>query len=160
MASRKLTAGGEVVSYCTKCKMDLNHRIIAMVDGVPVKVECESCGSHHKYRRPMEERAADKRTRATPSASSKRATGTTPRSAAGRAAAEAAVEADREREWQARIAGHMAEEFAKYNPRGNFDIDDLVHHFKFGDGYVVRVIDANKIEVMFQAGPRVLAQGL
>ena len=159
MVSRKLTAGGEVVSYCTKCKMDLNHRIIALVEGVPVKVECESCGSHHKYRRPMSERGSEKRTRAS-SSSSGRSTGASSRSAAARAAAEAAEEADREREWQSRIAGKMADEFTKYTPRGKFDTDDLLHHFKFGDGYVVRVIDANKIEVMFQSGPRVLAMAL
>jgi len=159
MVSRKLTAGGEVVSYCTKCKMDLNHRIIALVEGVPVKVECESCGSHHKYRRPMEDRAADKRVRASSSTKS-RAASTTPRSAAGRAAAEAAVEADREREWQGRIAGKMADEFTKYTPRGSFDTDDLLHHAKFGDGFVVRVIEGNKIEVMFQDGSRILAMGL
>ncbi len=157
MVSRKLTAGGEVVSYCTKCRMDLNHRIIALVEGVPVKVECESCGSHHKYRRPKEERAADKRARSKSTAAKK---APSPRSAAGRAAAEAAQEAEREREWQGRIAGKMADEFAKYSPQGTFDTDELVHHFKFGDGYVVRVIDPNKIEVMFQNGPRTLAMGL
>jgi hypothetical protein len=158
MVSRKLTAGGEVVSYCTKCRMDLNHRIIALVEGVPVKVECESCGSHHKYRRPMEDRTADKRVRATPAASRPK----TPsiRSAAGRVAAEAAEEANRERAWQGRIAGKMADEFVKYSPKGSFEADSLVHHFKFGDGYVVRVIDANKIEVMFQDGPKVLAQAI
>lgn len=159
MVSRKLTAGGEVVSYCTKCKMDLNHRIIALVEGVPVKVECESCGSHHKYRRPMEDRAADKRARATPSTRG-RVASSTPRSAAGRAAVEAANEADREREWQGRIAGKMASDFSKYTPKGTFDTDDLLHHAKFGDGFVVRVIEGNKIEVMFQDGPRVLAMGL
>lgn len=158
MVSRKLTAGGEVVSYCTKCRMDLNHRIIALVEGVPVKVECESCGSHHKYRRPMEDRAADKRVRAAPAASRPKAPST--RSAAGRVAAEAAEEANREREWQGRIAGKMADEFVKYTPKGSFEADALVHHFKFGDGYVVRVIDANKIEVMFQDGPKVLAQAI
>jgi hypothetical protein len=137
--------------------MDLNHRIIALVEGVPVKVECESCGSHHKYRRPMSERGSEKRTR---TSSTKRSTGTSSRSVSARAAAEAAEEADREREWQSRIAGKMADEFTKYTPRGTFDTDDLVHHFKFGDGYVVRVIDGNKIEVMFQDGARVLAQAL
>ena len=159
MVSRKLTAGGEVVSYCTKCRMDLNHRIIAMVDGVPVKVECESCGSHHKYRRPMEERGAATRTRSTAS-SGRSSGGSAPRSASARAAAEAAADVEREREWQSRIAGKMSDEFTKYSPKASFEADDLVHHFKFGDGYVVRVIDPNKIEVMFQNGPRVLAQGL
>ncbi len=159
MASRKLTAGGEVVSYCTKCKMDLNHRIIAMVAGVPVTVECESCKSHHKYRRPMEDRAADKRVRPTASSTPRERTAA-PRTVGARMAAAAAEEASREKTWQGRIAGKMADEFTKYTPKGNFEADALLHHFKFGDGYVVRVIDANKIEVMFQDGPRVLAQAL
>lgn len=157
MTSRKLTAGGEVVAYCTKCRMDLNHRIVALVDGIPVKVECESCGSHHKYRRPMEERATDKRERKTASSPRERSA-PAPRTAGARAAAEAVQETAREKEWQSRIAGKMADEFVKYTPKGSFEADALVHHFKFGDGYVVRVIDANKIEVMFQDGPRVLAQ--
>ena len=29
--AKPITAGSEVDSYCTKCKLDLNHRIIAMV---------------------------------------------------------------------------------------------------------------------------------
>jgi hypothetical protein len=54
----------------------------------------------------------------------------------------------------------MAKEFVKYSPKGRFDADVLVNHAKFGDGFVVRVIDASKIEVMFCDGSRVLAQGL
>jgi len=159
MAIGKLTAGGEVVSYCTKCRMDLNHRIIALVGGVPVKVECESCGSHHKYRRASTDRAADKRTRTTTS-SSPSTKSPTPRTAGARAAAEAAKEASQEKSWQDRIAGKMADEFVRYSPKGRFDTNALVSHLKFGDGFVVRVIDAAKIEVMFRDGPRVLAQGL
>ena len=159
MAIGKLRAGGEVLSYCTKCRRDLNHRIIAMVAGVPVKVECESCGSHHKYRRATEDRAPDKRANA--KTSDKQSTkSTTPRTAGARAAAEAAEEMSREKSWQDRIAGRSNSEFTKYSPKGNFDLDMLVTHFKFGDGFVVRVIDAGKIEVMFRDGPRVLAQGI
>ena len=44
--------GGEIDAYCTKCRLDLTHRIIAMVEGAVKKVECKTCGSHHLYRRP------------------------------------------------------------------------------------------------------------
>ena len=159
MAISKLTTGGEVVSYCTKCRMDLNHRIIALVAGVPVKVECESCGSHHKFRRASTDRTAGKRTRTSVSSTSQ-STNAASRSAGARAAAEAAEDASREKSWQDRIARKMTDDFVKYSPQGQFQADALVSHFKFGDGFVVRVIDASKIEVMFRDGPKVLAQGL
>ena len=50
--SKTFTAGSEIDSYCTKCKMDLNHRIIAMKDGKPHRVECRTCSGHHNYRTP------------------------------------------------------------------------------------------------------------
>lgn len=161
--STKLTAGGEVVSYCTKCRMDLGHRIIALVEGVPVKVECQTCGSHHKYRRPAEEVAAAKRAKASERATAKtstKKTSSTSRTVAARASTKAAEQLERETQWQARIAGQMSHAFVKYSPKSTFQQDTLVHHAKFGDGYVVEVIDAHKIEVMFQDGPRVLAQGI
>lgn len=167
--SAKLTAGGEVVSYCTKCRMDLGHRIIALVEGVPVKVECQTCGSHHKYRRPAEEVAAAKRLKASARAATKTASraktstkkaSSTSRTVAARASAKIAEQLARETQWQARIAGQMSHAFVKYSPKSTFQQDALVHHAKFGDGYVVEVIDEHKIEVMFQDGPRVLAQGI
>ena len=58
MPSKTLRAGGEVDSYCTKCRLVLNHRIIAMIGNTPRKVECSTCNSHHLYRaRPPGEKA-------------------------------------------------------------------------------------------------------
>lgn len=48
----ELRAGQEVDAYCTKCKMDLTHRIVAVVGGRPVKVECRTCYTVHVYRAP------------------------------------------------------------------------------------------------------------
>ncbi|HQY65402.1 MAG TPA: hypothetical protein PK141_28610, partial [Polyangiaceae bacterium] len=48
--TKSLNTGGEIDSFCTKCKILLNHRIIAMVGNLPVRVECSTCGSHHNYR--------------------------------------------------------------------------------------------------------------
>ena len=56
--TKKPKTGGEIDAYCTKCKLDLGHRIIAMVGDAVKKVECKTCNSHHLYRRPKSERDA------------------------------------------------------------------------------------------------------
>src|SRR4051794_27869076 len=43
-------AGQEIDAFCTKCKMDLLHKIVAEVKGRPVKVECRTCYTTHMYR--------------------------------------------------------------------------------------------------------------
>ncbi len=52
------TTGGQLEAYCTKCKLDLTHRIISMVGHAVKVVECQTCGTHHLYRRPKTERDA------------------------------------------------------------------------------------------------------
>src|SRR5207248_1638052 len=47
-----LRAGIEIDAYCTRCRMDLTHRIIAVVNNKPVKVECRTCYGTHNYRAP------------------------------------------------------------------------------------------------------------
>ena len=66
--SKPLRAGGEVDAWCTKCKLVLNHRVIAMVAGTPVRVECSTCnGSHHNFRaRAPGEKAPPKERRRAP----------------------------------------------------------------------------------------------
>jgi hypothetical protein len=50
--SRGPAVASEVDAYCTKCRLDLSHRVIAMVGDVIKKVECLTCHSHHLYRAP------------------------------------------------------------------------------------------------------------
>ena len=45
-----LRAGQEVDAYCTKCKLELLHRIVAVANDKPVKVECRTCYQVHMYR--------------------------------------------------------------------------------------------------------------
>src|SRR5437868_11549887 len=52
MTTKPNKPGTEVDSYCTKCRMDLLHRIIAVHNGRIIRVECRTCGGHHNYRRP------------------------------------------------------------------------------------------------------------
>lgn len=151
--SKPLRAGGEVDSWCTKCKLVLNHRIIAMVGPVPARVECSTCGSHHNFRpRAPGDKAPSSGTRTSSASASAR----TPRGPTK--VQQAAI--DRERSWEKAIAGKGVRDFRPYRVSETFAEGDLVKHSKFGDGVVTRVLDASKIEILFKDEPRTLAQGL
>ena len=154
--SKPLRAGGEVDSWCTKCKLVLNHRIIAMVGGTPVRVECSTCGSHHNYRpRAPGERAPGVVTRSGGSSSS-----SGPRSTRSSVTKAQQAALDREKMWEKAIAGKAVNEFRPYRVDQTFAEGDLIRHKKFGDGVVTRILDPKKVEILFKDEPRTLAQGL
>ena len=45
-----ITTGGDIAAYCTKCRLILEHVIVAMVGGAVAKVKCKTCGSTHRLR--------------------------------------------------------------------------------------------------------------
>jgi hypothetical protein len=47
----KFKVSGECEAYCGPCEDTRTHVIIAVVDGLPAQVVCQSCGGRHKYRR-------------------------------------------------------------------------------------------------------------
>lgn len=156
---KPLRVAGEVDSWCTRCRLVLNHRIVSMKNGKAYKVECLTCRSQHLWRAgvPGEgapsgsgiERARSgtgaERARSTSSAS-----GARPRGAALR----------HEQQWEKAIAGRGVHEFRAYDVAAQFKEGDLVRHKKFGDGLVTRVIDAHKVEVLFRDEARTLAQAM
>jgi hypothetical protein len=152
MPPKLLKPGSEVDAWCTKCKMDLLHRIIAMNGEKILQVECLTCRGHHNYRKPKSAAAEPK----TPRAASTRA----PASLSPRKAAAAEVERKREQGWEKAVAGQAIAAFKAYRPAQTFSEGELIRHSKFGDGYIMRVIDRQKVEVMFKDGPRTLAQAL
>ncbi len=151
--TKPLKTGGEVDSWCTKCRMVLNHRIIAMVGPKPVRVECSTCGSHHNFR------ARAPGDKAPAAAGGARAAAGAARAPRGPTRAEEAAR-DRERTWEKAIAGKMVSDFKPYRVSATFQEGDLVRHVKFGDGVVTGFIDIRKIEILFKDEPRTLAQGL
>jgi hypothetical protein len=156
---KPLTAGGEVDSWCTKCKLVLNHRIIAMFEGKPKRVECSTCGSHHNYRghAPGEKPAGG--ASAGGGGGTRRVVGGGPASVRGPTRAEQAA-LDRERTWEKAVSGHTVGEFKPYRVSQTFAEGELIRHSKFGDGVVTRILDAKKIEILFKDEARTLAQGL
>jgi len=156
MPTKPLKPGDEVDSWCTKCRMDLMHRIIAMHNGRIIRVECRTCNGHHNYRKPKsavsEPRLATGRSASTRAASSG--------AGSPRKAAAAELERQREQTWEKAVLGQPIASFKAYRPSQTFSHGELIRHGKFGDGYIVRVIDRQKVEVMFKDGPRTLAQAL
>jgi len=154
---KPLKAGGEVDSWCTKCRLFLNHRIIAMVGATPKRVECSTCGSHHNYRAraPGDKAPAAGRSSTT---SSSPASMRAPRVSSATKAEQARV--SREQTWEKAVTGRALNDFRKYNIYETFREGDLIRHSRFGDGVVTRIIDANKIEILFKDEPRTLAQSV
>ncbi len=147
--AKPLRVAGEVDSWCTKCRLVLNHRIVSMKSGKAHQVECLTCRSQHLWR---------------PNAPGEKASpsdGGKVRSGSSGAKTSRPPHATRhEQQWEKAIAGRSVTDFKTYNVGGSFSEGDLLRHKKFGDGVVTRVIDAHKVEVLFKDEARTLAQAL
>jgi hypothetical protein len=146
-----LKVAGEVDSWCTKCRLVLNHRIVSMKNGKAYQVECLTCRTTHLWRgtAPGEKPAA-----AAVGGRAPRASSAAPKSTRITPAMR------HEQSWEKAISGRGVNEFKAYNVGGIFREGDLLRHKKFGDGVVTRVIDAHKVEVLFRDEPKTLAHGM
>ena len=147
---KALTAGSEINAYCTRCSMDLGHRIIAMVGGAPKRVICQTCNSEHNYRAPKSATNGPgvfiRNKKAEPKAT-----------AAQRVTQKVRAEKERQDTWATRTLGKAVDAFTKYNMERHFKEGELILHSKFGEGYVESVLDGGKVSVMFRDGAKTLA---
>jgi hypothetical protein len=148
---RPLTAGGEIDAWCTRCKMDLGHRIVAMVGAAPKRVLCMTCNSEHNYR---SEKKVTSPVAKTPRAA-KKATGAKTKTAS--AGSTRSSGAKTREEWEKRV--RSGEPLTRYTISDTYDIDQLVSHKKCGDGYVCGIGDG-KVIIMFIDGEKTLIQGV
>lgn len=144
---KPLKAGSEVDAWCTKCRLDLNHRIVALVQGRPKRVVCLTCGSQHNYRAPKgQQQPASRRT----VKSSARTSVRSPSRASS-------AEQQRLKSWEEQVAGRREQDFRPYSMDAHFSEGELIMHKKFGQGYIQGVLEDGKVQVMFQGGARTLA---
>lgn len=151
---KPLRVAGEVDSWCTKCRLVLNHRIVSMKNGKAYQVECLTCRTTHLWRPspPMD--------RPTPLGDGVEG-GDWPRVTRAASKAPRPSQAMKnEQQWETAIAGRGVMEFKPYTVAASFREGDLVRHKKFGDGVVTRVIDSHKVEVLFRDEAKTLAQGM
>lgn len=153
---KPLKVAGEVDSWCTSCRMMLNHRIVSMMGPKPHQVLCLTCNKQHLYKA----HAPGERPEPTTGVRGMREP-SAPRAArvAGPTRAEAA-RMSREQTWLAGLNARATSDYKPYNVSAMYEEGDVVRHKKFGDGVVTRILDAQKIEVLFKDEPRTLAQGL
>ena len=152
MTAKPLAAGSEIDAWCTRCRLDLGHRIVAMVDRRPKRVICLTCNSEHNYRPPRSGPVA-KEPRAMPA---ERA----PRRSPSETGPHSARSALRQlADWEAHVVGQAVGAFTRYSVDKTYEPGQLVLHRRFGEGYVMERVGSDKITVMFRDGLRVLVQG-
>ncbi|HXE95729.1 MAG TPA: hypothetical protein VN642_04955 [Dongiaceae bacterium] len=147
MTTRKLSAGDIIEARCTKCREVLNHRIVAMVEGKVVRVECNTCNGVHNYHAPPSAKEAK----------APRAAASKPRStpAVPRASKKDPAEVERE-EWASLHPTFDIDKALSYDMNSRFNVKRLILHPSFGLGVVKAVIVPNKMQVLFKDGIKLL----
>jgi hypothetical protein len=126
----QLTVGKDVLSYCTKCKLNLGHTIVAMKDSKHIaKVKCNTCNTIHAYKDPStsskQNKTRTKKSEGTPS--------------------KVISVSDL---WMEKMS-NTKKKSTPYAMDGKFHEGDIIDHTKFGPGIVEKVVD-DKIEVIFR----------
>lgn len=148
MTTRILSAGDIIESRCTKCREVLNHRIVAMVEGKVVRVECNTCNGVHNYYPPPAAKVAKTPKKA--ATSKPRSTTATPR-----ASRRDPAEVERE-EWASLSPTFDLEKALPYDMNCRFLTKRLIDHPVFGIGVVKTVTVPNKMQVLFKEGIKLL----
>jgi hypothetical protein len=143
MSTRKLSAGDNIESRCTRCRTVLNHTIVAMIGDRVVRVECNTCRGVHNF--------SGGKTAATaaPRTSPKKSP-----SVPGKTKKEPGRE-ERE-QWESLRAALEGNPVLPYDMNGKYRANDLVEHAVFGLGIVLLMPGANKMEVHFECGKKLL----
>ncbi len=132
--------GGDVLSYCSKCKMDLAHVVVAMMGSQVLKVLCKTCKSQHNHRKGTGISAA----------ASARSSRTSTGAAKPRTPAKSSVR------WEERLSETRGKDPVPYDARKAFAQGDVVNHPNFGVGVIEEVKVNGKILVLFREGEKVL----
>ncbi len=129
--------GEYIDAWCTKCKLELGHTIIALVDNFPKRVKCNTCNGEHNFRSNPSEKSR------TGSESSTR---------------KAKSQKTNYNDYMSRLTDRDLSNAKKYSMKENFNKDEIIDHPQFGIGIVLSVIQINKIEILFKDGPKLLTQ--
>jgi hypothetical protein len=151
-----IKAGSEIDAWCTSCRLTLNHRVVAMVAGVPKRVLCLTCNKQHNFRRPKADGASEPSSLASNGLGSSKASSS---SKSKKGSAIAPKSPSPAREWQTNVADRDSADFVPYSIHTTFEAGQLVSHPKFGSGYVKETLASQKLCILFKDGPRTLVHG-
>jgi hypothetical protein len=134
MMTNRITTGGDIDSYCTKCKLNLEHIVMAMIGGNVVKVKCKTCGSIHKFKGMPAAKPKSSRTTGSPKSY-----------------------ISNQALWESAIDTADGKE-TPYDMSGSYQAGDVIKHSIFGKGVVQKALP-NKCVVLFRDRERILATG-
>jgi hypothetical protein len=148
--SSKLSVGGEVDSWCGKCKEMTTHNIVAMVGDQAKQVICQVCNSRHDFR-------------TEPPARHKKAASGATTSTAGGAVADTAARRNEDRELQKRQEAKRqlqkelsdAVEPRTFDPKARYKAGEIIVHPEHGRGKIENVLRGSLL-VRFLEGLRPL----
>jgi len=150
MGIEDIGPGEDIEAWCTKCRMNLDHRVIAMVGREVKKVKCLTCNGDHKYYPPKIEKSDEKPKRGRSARSTTVSDNQKSRGAA-RSAASALGE------WTAMMRD-LPETYIprKYATVEYFVSDEFIEHAIFGVGKVLDIVGQDKMSVIFKDGRKIL----
>lgn len=136
----EIGVGKEIVTYCSKCKLDLAHIIVVMKDEkTPMRVQCKTCKSNHSFKEKKVAVVAKPR-----------------RLASGRLAKPRQTSEEKIfNVWDKAMKSSTVDPI-KYSIKTKFLEGQIIDHPSWGTGVVEKMIDANKIEVVFRTCTKVL----
>jgi hypothetical protein len=130
--------GEDIVAYCTKCKKDSDHVIIALVEEKVKKVLCKTCEKEHVYKAPKGDKTPAKKKTAAKAKKKK---------------------VSPLEEWEMAMEQAKDATVKAYAQDGSFGEGEKVDHSTFGQGLVLKLISPNKMEVLFEEGSKFMIRG-
>ena len=129
----------DIVAYCTSCKLDLAHVIVAL-DGKKVKkVLCKTCNKEHVYKAPKKGKAPPKKKKTTAKAKK--------------------ITISPLEEWETAMKQAKDAPISVYAQDGSFKEGEKLDHSSFGKGLITKLIHPNKMEVIFEDGTKFMIRG-
>lgn len=146
MSRVQISPGDDVEAWCTRCRMNLNHRVVALVGTQIQRVQCLTCGGDHKYYPPKYEKQDSSERKHL-----------------------RVVSSDKERRSAQKGSSRSSNEWATfmkdlppdapprpYNISETYSSGDFIQHPMFGVGKVLDIVGAEKMQVVFQEGRKIL----
>lgn len=127
MTEAEIKVGGDIDSWCSRCKLELNHTITAITAGKVKKVKCNTCQFDHVMRK-------------------KPATRTTRKTKTSKTDATAVAAS----EFLRLLGKRDLATASSYKLENAYEQGDLIQHDGFGIGIVTDIKQDNKMIVMFK----------
>ncbi len=146
MTRVQISPGDDVEAWCTRCRMNLNHRVVALVGAQIQRVQCLTCRGDHKYYPPKYEKeaASERKHLRVVSTDKERRTG---QKAATRSS----------NEWATFMRDMSPDRSPRlYKVSESYAPGDFIQHPVFGVGKVLDIVGAEKMQVVFEEGRKIL----